>query len=192
MPEIERRYATGIELREAEGEPARLIGHAAVFNSPAVIAGMFREQIASGAFARAIKEKQDVRALINHDPSKIIGRTSAGTLSLSEDRKGLQFSIDLPATADGRDIRESVKRGDVTGMSFSFANQTERWETGKDGELDLRTLLDMDIVDVSPVTFPAYPDTDVATRSHEAWKAAQVDLTPNHQLRLAIARARLT
>ena len=153
--------------RDADGKP-QIVGHAAVFDSLSEDLGGFREKIAPGAFKRALKEQQDVRALFNHDPNVVLGRTKNGTLRLEEDDDGLLSEIDPPDTQVARDLMVSMERGDVDQMSFGFVTKKDEWEETEGG--DIRTLLDVDLYDVSPVTFPAYPDTDVAVRSHEAWR----------------------
>jgi HK97 family phage prohead protease len=125
-----------------------------------------REKIAPGAFSRTLAEKADVRALVDHDPSKIIGRTKSRTLKLDENSKGLKVEIKPADTQAGRDILKSVERGDVDQMSFGFRTVKDEWEDHKDGTAT-RTLVDVDLFDVSPVTFPAYADTTIAARSLE-------------------------
>lgn len=175
--EIRTMTLDRIEIRADEGDGdgvGTLSGHAAVFNKFSdPIFGMFLEKIAKGAFSRAIKEKQDVRALINHDDNLLLGRTKSGTLRLAEDDEGLSVDIDLPDTTFARDLAETIRRGDMDQMSFSFIPMREEWasEAGPDGE-DVRTIMDVDLFDVSPVTFPAYPDTDVAVRKHTEWRKA--------------------
>lgn len=159
---IERRSFKLDELRATEN--GKITGHAAVFNAMSEEMFGFREQIKPGAFARAIKEKQDVRALWNHDSNHVLGRTKSGTLQLREDERGLLVDIDFPDTQMARDLRESIKRGDVDQMSFSFRTVKDSWEYRQDGTI-IRTLEDVDLFDVSPVTYPAYPDTDVSARS---------------------------
>jgi HK97 family phage prohead protease len=162
------------EIRDESDGPdgPRIVGHAAVFHRLSEpIWGMFVEQVAPGTFARAIRERQDVRALVDHDPKYLLGRTKSGTLTLSEDDVGLLAEIRPPDTQAARDVMTSIKRGDIDQMSFSFAARKDLWEAeaGPDG-MDLRTLLDVDLYDVSAVTYPAYPDTDLAVRCHQAWK----------------------
>jgi len=157
---IERRFAP-TEIREKGNT---LVGHAATFNQTYDL-GQFEEQIDSGAFDEAI-ERDDVRALWNHDPNIVLGRIKAGTLRLSKDKTGLLSEIDLPESAT--QIRESIERGDVDQMSFGFSVEDERWEK-REGKTDLRTILKAQLYDVSPVTFPANPNTDIALRSHDAW-----------------------
>lgn len=166
--QIERRVAEFTLERRADGDEQPVIrGHAAVFETPTRIMD-FDEQIARGAFTRALKEKQDVRALFNHDPNHVLGRTPK-TLRMDEDKVGLAVEIDPPSTAAG--LLESMARGDVNQMSFGFVVKDEEWRKGEDGEVDLRTIKDVDLFDVSVVTFPAYPETDAAVRSHEQFRA---------------------
>jgi HK97 family phage prohead protease len=168
-----RSYAVpSFDLEErGEGFAPVLRGHAAVFNSLSEDLGGFREQIAPGAFASAIVE-DDVRALFNHDPNYVLGRSKAGTLRMREDEQGLQVEIDPPNTAVARHILESIRRGDVSQMSFGFVVRQDSWQRTADGS-HLRTLHSVRLFDVSPVTYPAYAATDVAVRSLAAWQAEQ-------------------
>jgi HK97 family phage major capsid protein/HK97 family phage prohead protease len=167
-PELELR-SWGQELRVAPGDgdiPDHITGYAAVFNSLSEPFFGFRERVMPGAFAKSVSEKDDVRALVDHDPSKILGRTRAGTLTLEEDKHGLRFSILPPDTQAGRDIKESIRRNDVTQMSFAFTTRTDRWLT--EDEVEIRELVDVRLFDVSVVTYPAYEDTEVALREYRA------------------------
>ncbi len=162
---FERRYFTAgeIEVREAEdGEPAGITGYAAVFGKWSEDLGWFKEEIAPGAFKNTIKDG-DVRALVNHDPSLIIGRTKNGTLRLSEDDKGLLYNDDLPDTSYARDLQVSIKRKDITQSSFGFQTIRDEWSD----EGDRRTLIEVKLFDISPVTFPAYKQTKVKLRLQE-------------------------
>lgn len=155
----EFRYLAGTELRAKGGNAIE--GYAAVFNSQSEDLGGFRESIRPGAFSRAIREKQDVRCLFNHNSDTILGRTRSGTLRLLEDSTGLQFNCDLPDTQAGRDVREMIRRGDINQCSFGFVAQDDTWS--RDGKT--RELVDVDLFDVSPVTYAAYPQTSVSARS---------------------------
>ncbi len=175
---LERRIISGenIEMRlEGDGNEKRLVGYAAKFNSWSVDLGIwekFREKIAPGAFADAIKTS-DVRALKNHDPNLILGRTSSGTLSLVENKTGLKFDIDVPNTTTGSDTVEEVRRGDITGCSFAFTVDEDSWKYLDDGSVE-RTIDKIgELFDVGPVTYPAYPDTTVAARSLDAFKESR-------------------
>ena len=152
---------------ENEEESVFLEGLAAVFDKTIPIFGS-NEVIRAGAFARALKEKQDVRALLNHDPSLILGRTKAKTLELRENDKGLFSRIKLPRNSVGRDIAESVGRGDVDGMSFQFIVRKQNVIPETSKRKRLREILDVDLFDVSVVTFPAFPQTKVGLKSDEA------------------------
>jgi HK97 family phage prohead protease len=164
-----RAFRLPIELRDDEGDGLPSIrGHAAVFNKKSEDLGGFREIIMPGAFDSALERGDDVRALVDHDPSKIIGRSKAGTLTLNVDSKGLRVKITPPDSSVGRDIVESIRRKDVDSMSFGFRTIEDVWRT-VDGE-EIRELMDLELFDVSPVSFPAYPQTDVAVRSLEQWK----------------------
>jgi len=142
--------------------PGMLVGYAAVFDKLSVDLGWFREKIAPGAFRDC--KAQDVRALVNHDSNLLIGRAKSGTLRMTEDELGLRIEVDLPETQLGRDTAESVRRGDMDGMSFSFVCDEESWDQKTDPPT--RTLVHIrDLFDVGPVAFPAYDDTSVAMRS---------------------------
>lgn len=169
--EERRALREPIEFREADGGGATISGYAAVFNKETVIGGSmwgFREQIAPHAFDDAIT-RDDVRALFNHDPNMLLGRSVNGTLRLSVDKKGLKYEVDLPDTTVARDVRELIKRGDVSGSSFAFHVDEDgsEWDDSemKKGKLPLRTITKAELFDVSPVTYPAYPQTSVSARS---------------------------
>ncbi len=157
MSRPEYRF-TRSELRAADDRT--LSGYAAVFSSPSEDLGGFTETIRKGAFARAISSRQDVRCTIDHDYSRLLGRTKSGTLSLSEDDHGLKFKCSLPDTSYGRDLVESVRRGDITGCSFGFICRKNAWP-----RTDLGEVIDCDLFDVGPVCVPAYASTSVAARS---------------------------
>lgn len=163
MKQRERRcVADALEMRGTIGEGAVLTGHAAVFDQETVIAGWYadyRELVAPGAFRKSIQEA-DVRALFNHDPSWVLGRTRSGTLRLREDEYGLWYEVDLPDTQQARDVWTLINRGDVTQSSFAFDIVKDEWNRS-DKENPLRTIREVKLYDVSPVTYPAYEGTDV-------------------------------
>lgn len=173
--ELERRYfhtELRIELRIAgeENEQKRIIGYGAVFNSLSEDLGGFREMILPGAFTEAIT-RDDVRALFNHDPNLILGRTAAGTLVLSEDERGLRYEIDPPATQYARDLLVSLERGDVDQSSFGFIVEEESWQNpNAERSYPIRVLHRVKLFDVSPVVYPAYAATSVAVRAIEQAK----------------------
>jgi HK97 family phage prohead protease len=151
-------------VRSGQGSARNIEGYAAVFNSPTKIGDNFLEQIRPGAFTRAIREKQDVRALVNHDPNLVLGRIGNGTLELKEDARGLWFRCDVAPTTAGDDVLASIRRNDIGECSFAFAAVSDEWTSMDVGgkRCDLRTLTDVDLFDVSPVCFPAYSGTSVA------------------------------
>lgn len=166
MKDVERRFFAVSELRaeRTDGEPVRLRGHAAVFNELSQDLGGFREMISPGAFTPSAHE-DDVRALFNHNPDHVLGRTVAKTLRLAEDDRGLAIEIDLPETQLARDIAISIERGDVSQMSFAFRVKPGGQEWADTDQGFVRTLKAVRLYDVSPVTYPAYLQTDVALRS---------------------------
>ena len=171
-PEIERRIVLS-ELRsepEKDGKKKKLKGYAARFNVVSDDLGGFREVIMPGAFDRAIKEEHDVRALWNHNSDMVLGRTKSGTLSLSVDDEGLQIEIDPPDTQAGRDAMTVVERGDVDQMSFAFRTITDNWRT-EEKEV-IRELVDLELLDISPVAYPAYPQSSISARALDQAKAA--------------------
>lgn len=160
-----RTYTANIEIRSDDQEKRRIVGHAAVFNQIAGDERYFLEQVAPGAFSESIG-KDDVRALWNHNPDYVLGRNKAGTLKLSEDEVGLAIEIEPPDTQWARDLMTSIGRGDISQMSFGFKVLKQEW----DEEKNLRTLKQVELWDVSPVTYPFYEGTDVALRSRDAAK----------------------
>jgi HK97 family phage prohead protease len=149
-------------IGDVQASGRTIIGRAVVFGSPSRDLGGFVEVIRPEAVDRTLREGIDVRALVDHDPAKVLGRTTAGTLRLAKDDHGLRVEIDMPATTYGNDVLESVSRRDVSGMSFSFAVVRpggERFEP-RNGQVT-RVITDMLIQEISIVTFPAYEATDV-------------------------------
>jgi HK97 family phage prohead protease len=186
MAERERRtLQVKVEARADEGEPRTLRGYGAVFNQRTDILGLFEEQIAPGAFTAAIG-RDDVRALFNHDPNHVLGRSSAGTLRLLEDETGLRYDIDPPDTQSGRDVVTLIARGDVQGSSFSFETEEESWDYPKEG-IPLRTITRAKLYDVGPVTFPAYEQTTVSARSRVEATRQPNDTMSRERSRWALA-----
>jgi HK97 family phage prohead protease len=167
--ELERRSATEIST---DGQ--KIVGHAVIFDTPSQDLGGFVEVIEARAVDRTLSERLDVVALADHDDAKVLGRVSAGTLRLAKDARGLRVEIDPPNTTIGRDLLESVRRGDIRGMSFSFRvvrPKGERFE--RRSGMPTRIISDMIIRDVTTHVFPAYTSTDleVAQRSLQAFQA---------------------
>lgn len=175
----------GLEVRAEEGRAKGIRGTAAVFGKGTVIAGLFEERIEPGAFDDAIKEGADVRGLYNHDPNYLLGRTTAGTMTLRADEKALHYEIaELPASR--ADVLEAIERRDVTGNSFSFQiekDSDQEWvDRSKEKKIPLRLIKRVGrLYDVGPVTFPAYEQTKVSSRAleqAEAMALAEMPTTP--------------
>lgn len=155
-----RDYRSEFEIREKPTGGVVIDGHAAVFGKLSENLGGFVEQVRAGAFTDTIPTA-DVRALFNHDSNLILGRTAAGTLRIAEDSLGLAYDFDLPDTTAGRDLQVSMERGDITQSSFGFFIEADSWGQTNDG-YPMRTLerVSLHNGDVSPVTYPAYHQTD--------------------------------
>lgn len=178
-------------------EPAgnRLVGHAHTFGRVAQIRGGF-ERVHPEAFDRALRERQDVVLVVNHDGLPL-GRTSSGTLRLGVDEQGLTIDNDLPDTTLARDVRELMARGDLVSMSFGFIPRADSIDTVEGRQI--RTITDLDLFDVSIVTSPAYSDTDVSLRSMDSLPPLDIapetpgsDAGSSLPVRLIRATARLT
>jgi len=159
-----------VEVREREGGGAIIRGMAALYDKLSENLGGFREIIAPGAFEET--DMSDVRGLFNHDTNFILGRTKSETLRLTRTKDGLEYEIDVPDNQTVRDlVLEPIKRGDVDQSSFGFmiGSGNDTWDENDDGVL-IRTIHRIrSLFDVSPVVFPAYPDTSVGARSMETF-----------------------
>ena len=162
------------ELRSSgDGETQRpqIAGYAAVCNPRcALLFGTVVEELAPGAFDDVMGD--DVRALFNHDPNFVLGRTRSNTLRLEIDSRGLAYTIDPPETQTVRDlVLTPLQRGDVTGSSFGFRVAPDGDEWRREGEIIVRTIHKLaELREVSPVTYPAYGDSHAAQRSLDSWK----------------------
>lgn len=174
IKDMERRNFTVVELRVEGDEKPKIKGHAAIFNSMSEQMWDFREMIEPGFFKDCLQD--DVRGLFNHDSNIVLGRTTSGTLTLEEDELGLRVVIDPPDTALVNDmVLAPMRRGDINQMSFGFfvkskisGDEVDGDEWVKTGDEVIRVLKAggcKRLYDVSPVTYPAYPETSVAVRS---------------------------
>jgi hypothetical protein len=160
-----------MEIREDDSGNRTLTGYAVKWGMKSVVMGYyrkFREQFQQGAFTESL-QKDDQRFLWAHDTSKVLGRTKNNTLRLVEDSIGLRFELDLPKTTLGNDTYETIKRGDVDGVSFGFSMISEEIEE-PDDDLMLRTVTKAKLLEVSAVAFPAYPDSEVSARGYDPYK----------------------
>jgi HK97 family phage prohead protease len=160
----EMRFA-GAELR-ASGN-LTIKGRPAVYNSLSKNLGGFREVLVRGCFDESLDDPE-IYATFNHDDSKIIGRVSAGTLQVGSDATGLTMRCELPNNTVGRDLHESIKRGDISKMSFGMYVIDDAWDIGTDEsgqKFQRRNVKQAKIFEVSCVTTPAYDSSSVSARS---------------------------
>ncbi len=181
---IERRFA---EFRfDDSGEDGPVLrGYAAVFDSDSVFMG-FTERISQGAFTRTLAESNDVKALVEHETSNIIARTGNDSLTLREDDHGLYVEIRPNQSSTAQDLVENIRTGLLDSMSFGFHVVKDSWERSE-GQ-NIRTLLDVDLIEVSVVATPAYQASEIALRDLEsAWSSSadvverkyeDIDFTP--------------
>ena len=181
-----RSIASNFTTRE-DGEDLHIEGYFAVFNSNYDIGPGMSESIAPGAFRNTLAE--DIRALVNHDTTLVLGRTSAHTLELREDERGLWGRISInPKDTDAMNLYERVKRGDVSQCSFGFEIVREDTEIGEDGSVHW-TIQEVRLYEVSCCTFPAYENTNISAREEqrkeilkretEAWRAKMKERLKN-------------
>lgn len=202
---MERRITSALgkcEIRENQDGGKTASGYAAVFYRDGEPGTEYQlgkgvaERIDPKAFDKAMERGDDVRALFNHDPDNLLGRSTAGTLRMSVDGTGLRYDIDLPDTQIGRDVATSMKRGDLSGSSFSFTVERADWQ--EENGRDVRVIKSVRLFDVGPVTYPAYEATSAAVRSEgdasdaiaerDAWKGAQADESRKRFAKSARAR----
>ncbi|WML38698.1 HK97 family phage prohead protease [Neobacillus sp. OS1-2] len=160
-----------VEIRESENGSRTISGYAVKWEMKSYTMGYwrrFKEQFKRGAFTDSLTA-DDQLALWSHDISQVLGRTKNGTLRLFEDDIGLRFELDLPNTTLGNDAFETIKRGDVDGVSFGFQMAKEEWDES-DPDNIVRSVTKAKLVEISPVAFPAYPDSQVSARSHDPYK----------------------
>ena len=171
------REGVRLEAREdGEGvdteQGPRIVGYASVFYDKSDDGTEFEiwdnavERIMPGAFTRALKEFDDVMGLFNHDVNSVLGRTSAGTMSLEVDKRGLLYRIDPPLTERAATVVENIRRGDVDGSSFAFSVTDQEWRT--EDEIDIREITGVRLFDVGPVVYPAYSATTTGFRDRDA------------------------
>lgn len=168
---MERRFIPleKLEVRQVDGGAMSISGMAAVIGQESEDLGGFTEIIEEGAFDEAINAS-DVRALFNHDSNYLLGRTASGTLRLEARNDGLYYEVDnLPETR--RDVYELIQRGDVSGNSFAFTVEEDRWEQRSNGATVRYISKVRELFDVGPVVYPAYSQTVVSARALERARA---------------------
>jgi HK97 family phage prohead protease len=170
--ETMEKRSINFELR-AKPESRTIFGTATVFNSSYDM-GWYDEEMSSDSLNEA--DMKDVVALFNHDMNMVLARTSSGTLKLNVTGNAMEYEFEAPNTSLGNDLLEMVKRGDVYQSSFAFTVEKESWQE-REGSKPKRIIRSIKkVYDVSPVTYPANPDTMVAKRSYDATKQIDEDL----------------
>lgn len=193
MSETEKRcYSGEVRAEQRENEPTRIIGYGSVFNTRSEPLWGFREIIKPGAFDDVLGN--DVRGLFNHDPNFILGRSSANTLTLSVDERGLQYNIVAPDTQTIRDlIIAPMLRGDITQSSFAFsiARDGESWYEDEEGIVIREISKFSRLYDVSPVTYAAYGTLIQVSAPCKAWQEARDSGALKQAINHKMARERL-
>jgi len=166
-PAAPEQRTIDVDVQDVDTRGRTLHGYAAVYGARSADLGGFTESIAPGAFSGVLAGQPDVRALLNHDASQVLGRTRSGTLRLADDERGLRFELDLPDSPLGENVRTAVGRGDIDGASFRFRVGEESWSGS---ERTVQTVAELQ--DVTVATFGAYPAASVELRTRP---------TPNQQ-----------
>ena len=157
-PKAPEQRTIDVDVENLDTRGRTVHGYAAVYDVLSEDLGGYREKIAAGAFAGVLDS--DVRALLNHDPNEVLGRTKSGTLRLFDEQRGLRFELDLPDSPIGDNVREAVRRGDLDGASFRFVVGDEDWHG------DVRTVTRVEeLHDVTVATYPAYPAAAIELRT---------------------------
>jgi hypothetical protein len=173
MEREERVWDMEFRVVREENKTPIVRGIAAVFNKLSENLGGFREKIDPGAFDSVMGD--DVRALFNHDRNLILARTKPGTLRLAVTDEGLAYEYDDPGNTYSLDLLRSLERGDISQSSFAFYVDDDKWEEDSEGRV-IRTIKKFKrLFDVSPVTYPAYPDTSVGKRSLEVFETEKTN-----------------
>lgn len=170
---------TDLEIRTAtlSASDKKLVGYVIKWNSRShVLWDEFVEQFAQNAFSNSLSNGADVLCLYEHDYTNLLGRTTSGTLQLTEDATGLRFELTPPDTQLGRDVLTLVERGDIDGMSFGFRAIKDQWDIGQ--EPYIRTVLEAELREITITSLPAYPDSgvEIAKRSLTTTKPQSPDL----------------
>jgi HK97 family phage prohead protease len=189
----QRNCVGGIEVRQS-GETNTLYGYALKFDVTYDM-GWFTESISRSALTEA--DMTDVRILFNHDPNFILGRTASKTATVGVDDIGLWYSVDLPKSPNGENVRVALERGDITQSSWGFYLDyttdgivVDDWQYPVNGKTHRTILKVKKVVDASPVTYPANPDTSAAKRSYEE-QVKPTGPTPEEIQNICIKRLRI-
>lgn len=171
MQNLEFRAIDNIQV-----DNQKIIGRPVVYNSRSVDLGGFVEVISPGAFKDSLNG--DIRALYEHDHKMLLGRTTSGTMAISEDNEGLLVEITPPNTRSASELIESINRGDISGMSFGFTVNQDGQQWDFEQTPALRTITNANLSEVTITALPAYQATDV--------QVAQRSMTETYEEQLPI------
>jgi len=187
--EIRQLITEKIEVRAAtESQKKTIGGYAVRYNSPTLMndrwGDKFLEEVSAGAFDKSLLTRTQ-KALWNHESCMPLGSVAANTLRFNQDITGLNYDIDLPNNSYGNDAFESVSRGDVDGSSFGFICVNDIWSViqHEGEEIYKRSIVEAELFEVSPCTFPAYESSEMSCRSLETYKE---DINKQEELRMRL------
>lgn len=164
--EIRKFIATDLETRTEEASEKIISGYINKFNTRSQYMG-FYEEVANGAFNRTLSDGHNIYAMYNHDSNMILGSTRSGSLKLNVDDVGLHFELRInPNISYANDLYELVRNGDIAGCSFGFYVLDDTWSYTED-KIDLRTVKEVELIEVTITPFPAYLDSEASCRSFE-------------------------
>ncbi len=174
---LERRAYEIEDLVTRQDEGAmKVAGLGVPYNRDSLpIFGMFRERIVPGAFARSLATR-DIMMFAQHDSAKLLAKTGNGSLALTDTERGIKFDSTVAPTTDGHNIFTLIEQRLITGMSFAFVTTKERFVQETEDDLPTRFVEEGELIELSPVTFPAYPDSDVAKRAFEEWQTSIINV----------------
>lgn len=160
----ERAFPFEVRMETAD-DSTKIIGAGAVYNKRSQDLGGFFEIIREGAFKNSLEEGREIKSFYNHDPSMVLGTTaSEPPLVINDDKRGLHYEVEIPDTSYGNDLRENLKRKNVTGSSFSFVATDDNWYKDDSGAT-VREIIAAELFELGPVTNPAYLPTSAQLRS---------------------------
>lgn len=185
MKDLQHRAANSFEFETRDNSELKVTGIAAPFNSDSVDFGYYVERYAPGCFKRTLQEKPDVFALRDHDTGLVVGRTISNDLKLWEDDRGLNYEFVPPDTTMGQDLGKDIRARRITSCSIGFIVREEKWQV-TDDKTYIRTLLDVDLWEMSFVAWPAYPETTAESRSIFENAVKKFNLDSSGEVRAAI------
>lgn len=179
-----RAYSNSLELKnEDEGKKKQICGYINKFNTRSQYMG-FYEEVAHSAFDKTLADGHNIYAMYNHDDDKILGSTRSGNLRLFVDDIGLRFELDINENISyARDLYELVSNNDINGCSFGFYVNDDVWSRTDEG-VDLRTINEVELIEVTITPFPAYLDSEASCRSYDKYKEELRKIRKQRELEL--------